>query len=65
MRPVLPAPDGGMSLERVPEMMKFYGNDAILLIGGDLHRHGPDLAESCREIVRRVTAASNGPFGES
>ena len=50
LRPILPVPAGGMSLARVPEMVEFYGDDMMLLIGGDLHRHGPDLAASCRKF---------------
>ncbi|HEY7578986.1 MAG TPA: RuBisCO large subunit C-terminal-like domain-containing protein [Acetobacteraceae bacterium] len=36
VRPSLPVPAGGMTLERVPEMLDFYGPDAMLLIGGSL-----------------------------
>lgn len=54
IKPIFPVPAGGMSLDRVPELIEFYGREAILLIGGDLHRHGPDLAESCREFLRLV-----------
>jgi ribulose-bisphosphate carboxylase large chain len=32
----LPAPAGGMTTARVPEMLDFYGHDAMLLIGGAL-----------------------------
>jgi ribulose-bisphosphate carboxylase large chain len=32
----LPAPAGGMTLARVPEILDFYGPDTILLIGGAL-----------------------------
>ena len=42
-----PTPAGGMSLDRVAELRDFYGDDVVLLIGGDLHRHG-DLVETCR-----------------
>jgi ribulose-bisphosphate carboxylase large chain len=61
LRPIFPVPAGGMSLGRVPELCEFYGLDAVLLVGGDLHRHGPDLAENCRkfiELVRRAGPAS-------
>ena len=54
LRRLFPVPAGGMSLQRVPEMVRFYGRDVILLIGGDLHRHGPDLTASCREFSRLV-----------
>lgn len=38
LRPAFPGPAGGMTVERVPEMVDFYGPDAVLLIGGELHR---------------------------
>ena len=49
IEPVFPVPAGGMNLERVPEMLRFYGSDVILLIGGDLHR-GDDLVDRCRRF---------------
>jgi ribulose-bisphosphate carboxylase large chain len=36
IRPSLPVPAGGMTIARVPEILDFYGADAMLLIGGDL-----------------------------
>ncbi|MBM4371603.1 MAG: ribulose 1,5-bisphosphate carboxylase large subunit, partial [Deltaproteobacteria bacterium] len=53
LRTSLPAPAGGMSLARVPEMRAFYGDDVLLLIGGDLHRHG-DLEGTCRRLRSMV-----------
>jgi ribulose-bisphosphate carboxylase large chain len=38
----------------VPELCRFYGRDSILLIGGDLHRHGPDLTENCHKFIELV-----------
>jgi ribulose-bisphosphate carboxylase large chain len=57
-KPIFPTPGGGLSLERVPEQCAFYGNEVILLIGGGLRRHGPDLAENCREFARLVSRVS-------
>lgn len=34
----LPTPGGGMTLERVPEILDLFGQDVVLLIGGALHR---------------------------
>ena len=53
IRSIFPTPAGGMSLERVPGMLDFYGTDAIFLIGGDLHRGG-DVTERCRRFRRLV-----------
>ncbi len=57
LRPIFPAPAGGMTLERVPEMRTVYGEDVILLIGGGLHTRGPDLLANCREFRRLVEHA--------
>jgi ribulose-bisphosphate carboxylase large chain len=57
IRPIFPAPGGGMSLARLPEMARLYGRDFIILIGGDLFRHGPDLTASCRafrELAEKI-----------
>jgi len=43
LRPIFPTPGGGMVLSRVPELLALYGNDVMLLIGGDLYRAGPDV----------------------
>ncbi|MGB8648969.1 MAG: RuBisCO large subunit C-terminal-like domain-containing protein [Anaerolineae bacterium] len=48
VKPIFPTPAGGMSLERVPEMRTMYGREVILLIGGGLRAHSPDLVANCR-----------------
>jgi ribulose-bisphosphate carboxylase large chain len=45
----VPVPAGGMTTDRVPEMLDFYGPDVMLLIGGGL------LA--ARERLTEATAA--------
>lgn len=54
LRAIFPAPGGGMSLARVPEMLQTYGTDLIFLIGGGLFKHGPDLIENCRYFRKLV-----------
>ncbi len=54
LKTIFPAPGGGMSLDRVPEMMETYGRDLIFLIGGGLFKHGPDLVENCRYFRQMV-----------
>jgi ribulose-bisphosphate carboxylase large chain len=56
LKPIFPAPGGGMSLERVPEMLETYGQDLIFLIGGGLFKHGPDLVENCRYFRKMAEA---------
>ncbi len=50
LKTIFPAPGGGMSLARVPEMLETYGKDLIFLIGGGLFQHGPDLLDNCRHF---------------
>jgi len=54
--PALPAPGGGMTLDRVAEIKEFYGSDVSLLIGGDLHR-GTDLAATAAKFRAAVEDA--------
>lgn len=54
-----PVPAGGMTLDRVGELVRFYGRETILLIGGDLRRGG-DVESGCRRFLDAVRAASSG-----
>ena len=54
VRASLPVPAGGMTLERVPEMLDFYGPDAMLLIGGSLLAAREQLAEETARFTRAV-----------
>lgn len=56
LRPALPVPAGGMTVERVAEMKADYGNDSMLLIGGALLVARERLLERSREFVRAVAA---------
>lgn len=54
---IIPAPAGGMSLDRVPEMRAMYGRDVMFLIGAGLRSHSPDLVANCRhfrELVEKI-----------
>ena len=55
MRPALPVPAGGMTVDRVGEMVGDYGTDTMLLIGGGLLSAREHLLEKTREFVRRVS----------
>jgi len=54
MRATLPVPAGGMSVERVDDMIAGYGNDTMLLIGGGLLAAKGELLERSREFVNKV-----------
>lgn len=54
LRAALPVPAGGMTVERVPEMLACYGRDTMLLIGGALLAGGEGLLERSRAFVAGV-----------
>ena len=58
LRPTLPVPAGGMSVERVDELKREYGTDTVLLIGGSLLAAHERLYERSREFVRAVAGPS-------
>ena len=61
IRAAAPVPAGGMTVERVPELVRFYGADVMLLIGGSLLQagasHEPALAERIRAFVANAACA--------
>jgi len=54
LRPCLPVPAGGMSRQRVAEMLDFYGADIMLLIGGALLQARERLVEETAAFVAEV-----------
>lgn len=58
IRPALPVPAGGMRLERIEELLDFYGPDTMLLIGGNLLIERERVLERTREFVDRVARAA-------
>ncbi len=59
LAPSLPVPAGGMSPERVDEMVRFYGEDVMLLIGGAL-LEADDQLSAGRSFVERVARTEGG-----
>lgn len=49
-----PAPAGGMTLDRIPEMAEAYGADAIYLIGSALLREDADLTLATQRFMARI-----------
>ncbi len=54
MKAALPVPAGGMTLERTPEILDFYGKDTMLLIGGNLLLAGDRITQEAERFVRAV-----------
>jgi len=54
LKPSLPVPAGGMTLKRIPEILSFYRENAMLLIGGDLLGAGDRMIEEARAFQSAV-----------
>lgn len=54
LSPVFPCPAGGMELEKIGDMIRSYGNDTLILIGGGLFSMGGDLVSNCRRFLEKV-----------
>jgi ribulose-bisphosphate carboxylase large chain len=60
LRPGVPVPAGGMTTDRVPEMLDFYGADVMLLIGGALLEAREHLTEATSAFVAKVRGHAYG-----
>jgi ribulose-bisphosphate carboxylase large chain len=59
LKPALPVPAGGIHLDRVAELVAFYGMDCMLLIGGSLYEAGDRLAEATRALVEGIARVAD------
>ena len=50
----VPTPAGGMTLDRVPELLDFYGPDCMLLIGGNLLAERERMTDAARAFAHKV-----------
>ena len=58
IKKIFPSPGGGISLDRIEELLELYGKEVVFLVGGGLFKHGADLTENCRyfhKIVSKFT----------
>jgi ribulose-bisphosphate carboxylase large chain len=62
-KPIAATPGGGMTLDRIPEILQVLGRDIILLVGGSVFARSPDLEDNSRAFVestgRSVKSSSN------
>lgn len=49
-KPILPSPGGGMTLDRLPEMKRVYGEDCVYLLGGNLLRFGDKIGDAIAQM---------------
>ena len=60
LKPAVPVPAGGMTIDRVAEMLDFYGADVMLLIGGALLSERERLTEATAAFVAEVEGYAYG-----
>jgi ribulose-bisphosphate carboxylase large chain len=60
LAPSLPVPAGGIAAENAAEVVRFYGRDSMLLVGGSLQAGPGSVAARSREFVRTVERAAQG-----
>jgi ribulose-bisphosphate carboxylase large chain len=53
-------PAGGMTIDRVGEMLDFYGSDVMLLIGGALLEARARLTDETAAFVEKVKGYRHG-----
>ena len=58
VRPAFPVPAGGLQVDRIGELLEFYGPECILLVGGSLYQAGDALFERTRSLVEQVTRSA-------
>jgi len=54
LKPCLPVPAGGIAIDRVTELLSFYGADVMLLIGGSLLAARERLSAQAAQFVAEV-----------
>jgi ribulose-bisphosphate carboxylase large chain len=57
LAPSLPVPGGGIELGEIAEVVRFYGRDAMLLVGGSLQLEPGRLLDRSRAFVEAVATA--------
>jgi ribulose-bisphosphate carboxylase large chain len=65
LKPILPTPSAGMTLERIAELRAFYGREVMFLIAGALYGRSADLVANARTYVEMVVQADTLALGEA
>jgi len=55
-RAILPSPGGGMSIDRLPDMLDLYGEDCVYLLGGSLLRYGDQIGDAIRRMREALSS---------
>jgi ribulose-bisphosphate carboxylase large chain len=55
LAPIMPVPGGGITLELIPELNRFYGQDVIYVMGGGLHDPKQSIAQNCADFRQMLS----------
>lgn len=59
IRPALPVPAGGLTLDRIADLRGVFGNDLAFLIGSAVYERSPDLAANAAHFRGLVTGGDD------
>lgn len=54
LKSIFPTPGGGMTLDKIPDMLALYGTEVIFLVGGALYSRSPNLVENAKYFLSLV-----------
>ena len=60
MKTVFPASSGGLHPGLVPDVMKIYGNELVLLVSGGIHGHPKGTREGAAATMQAIDAVMEG-----
>ncbi len=55
IKPCLPAPGGGITINKIKNLKKFYGNDVVFLMAGGLFHNSADIIKNCQEFINLIS----------
>jgi ribulose-bisphosphate carboxylase large chain len=59
LKPIFPAPGGGLTMESMPNAQAVYGSEVVYLVGGGLHRHSKDLTHNVQYFLSLLQPHNN------
>jgi ribulose-bisphosphate carboxylase large chain len=55
LKPIFPTAAGRIHHDRIRELIELYGNDVVIVVGGEILQPRKEVATNCRELVEQVT----------
>ncbi|MDY6834238.1 MAG: RuBisCO large subunit C-terminal-like domain-containing protein [Chloroflexota bacterium] len=55
----LPCPAGGMQVNRIGDVVRFFGEDTVILIGGSVMQRHADLSQGTRDFMEEIRSCAN------